>query len=146
MATTFARTPPIWFYLVAIVIVLWAGMGCYMCYQQFLHGADAMPNATAYDHRLMASLPAWYNPVYAVAVGTGLLGGLSLLIRRAFARPLFVVSLIAAVVQFGYLFATTDIVAVKGAGVVLPFPIIIIAIAAGEIWLAGHAQERGWIH
>ena len=65
--------------------------------------------------------------------------------RSATARVLFIVSLIAIMVQFGYLFAATDLLAVKGAGVVLPFPIFITVIAGVQVWFAGVARRRGWI-
>ena len=103
-----------------------------------------MGPATDYQRTLYAGLPVWYNAVYAVAVGTGLLGAVALLARSTLARPLFVISLIAVVVQFGWLFATTDIIAHQGAATV-GFPLFIAAVAAFEIWFARHAQRRGWI-
>lgn len=139
------RRAPVWFKLVAVALTAWGMLGCYACLMQFLHGAEAMGPATDYDRALYAALPIWYNSVYAVAVVTGFLGGLCLIVQSAMARPLFVVSLIAVIVQFGWLFATTDIIAHKGAGVVLPFPILIVLIAAFGIWLSGRALRRGWI-
>ncbi|MDQ2891744.1 MAG: hypothetical protein M3R64_01480 [Pseudomonadota bacterium] len=120
------------------------GAGCFACYQQFRLGADAMGPADAYQHALYAALPVWYNAVYAVAVGTGFLGALALLAPSALARPLFVVALIAVIVQFGWLFATTDIMAHRGVGAA-GFPLVIVAISGFEIWFARHAQRRGWI-
>jgi len=141
----FQRTPPLWFRVVGLLLLLWGAAGCYACYQQFRLGAAAMGPPTAYDLRLYASLPVWYNAVYAVAVGTGFLAALALLARSVLARPLFAISLVAILVQFGWLFARTDIVAVKGAAKVLPFPILIALVAAYGIWLTGLARRRGWI-
>jgi hypothetical protein len=145
MALSFARTPPLWFYIVAALITLWGAMGCYACYLQVTLGAEAMGPATDYDRALYASLPGWYNLVYAVAVGSGLLGGIALLFRKRAARMLFIVSMIAVVVQFGFLFLMTDIIAAKGAGVVLPFPMFILAASLVEIWFAGRAGANGWL-
>lgn len=139
------KPAPVWFRIVAILLLLWGAMGVFACVQQIRLGADAMGQATDYDRALFAALPAWYNGVYAVATGAGLLGALALLFRSALARPLFIVSLIAVIVQFGWLFVTTDIVAAKGAATVLPFPIFIIAVAAVQVWLAGRAIRAGWI-
>ena len=75
----------------------------------------------------------------------GFLGALAMLARSVLARPLFVVSLIAIVVQFGWLFTQTDILAHRGVATTLPFPLVIAVIAAVEIWLADLAQRRGWI-
>lgn len=147
MATYLKQRPPAWFWIVAILFLLWGAMGCWACYQQFRIGADAWgdPANAEYNRALYAALPAWYNYVYAIAVGTALLGALALLARSAAARLLFIVSAIAIVVQFGYAFLATDLIAHKGAAAVLPFPILILVIALVEIWFAGLARRRGWI-
>ncbi len=139
------RTVPLWFRIAAVVLLLWAVIGCYTCVQQFRLGAEAMGPATDYDRRIYAGLPIWYNAVYAVAVGTGLLGALALLTRSSLARPLYAISLVAVVIQFGWLFATTDIVAVEGFGTVVPLPLIIVAMTLFGLCLAGPARRRGWI-
>ncbi|WP_298812079.1 hypothetical protein [uncultured Sphingomonas sp.] len=135
---------PTWFRVVSVVLLLWALAGCYACVQQFRLGADAMGPASDYDRALYALLPVWYNAVYAVAVGCGLLGAVALLARSVLAVPLTTLSLIGVVIQFGWLFATSDIVAVKGASTAF-FPLVIVAVAALSVWLARHARARGWI-
>ncbi|WP_375396862.1 hypothetical protein [uncultured Sphingomonas sp.] len=137
--------PPAWFWIVAVLLVLWEAMGVFSCIQQFRLGAEAMGPATNYDRALYASLPVWYNYAYAVATFGGLLGGLALLLKEARAVILFWISLIAVLVMFGYLFATTDIIAHKGAGTVLPFPIVIALVGAFSIWFATMARARRWI-
>lgn len=146
MASSFENKPPVWFWVVAVVLLLWGAMGCYACYAQFTMGADSWgdPANIDYDRALYASLPAWYNYVYAAAVGFGLLGTVALLARKAVARPLYIVSLIAVIVQFGYALLATDMVAHKGAAATVPFPVFIAAVAVFEIWLAGYATRRGW--
>lgn len=139
------RPLPLWFRVVAILLLLWGFAGCYACFQQFRLGADAMGPATDYDRRLYAALPIWYNAIYAVGVGTGLLGALALLTRSVFARPLYATSLIAVVIQFGWLFATTDIIAVRGAAQVVPFPVFILFVGIVALWLSDVARWRGWI-
>jgi hypothetical protein len=138
------RKTPVWFWMVAILLTLWGIVGCYACYLQFMLGAEAMGPATEYDRALHAGLPAWYNYCYALAVGAGLAGGIGLLLRAHWAGIAFLVSLIAAIVQFGYLFIATDIILVKGAATVLPFPILIIAVAGASMWFAVHAYRQGW--
>jgi len=144
MTNVIRRTPPGWFWLVVTLTVLWGAAGCYAFYLHITLGADAMGPATDYDRALYASMPGWYNPVYAVAVVGGLLGGLALLARKAITRPLFILSLIAVIVQFGYLFAATDLIAVKGIWTVY-FPAFIFLVALAQVWFAGLAIKRGWI-
>jgi hypothetical protein len=138
------RPAPFWFWVIAALLTFWGLIGCYACYEQLMHGPAAMGATTKYDRALYASLPEWYNYAYGVAVAAGLFGGISLLLRLGWAGLLFLVSLIAAVVQFGYLFIATDIVVKKGPVVVLPFPIFIVAVGVFAIWFAVTAYRRDW--
>ena len=140
-----ALKPRAYYYVVAVLLTVWDAIGCYFCYMQFKLGADAMGPATAYDRALFAALPGWYNYCYALAVGGATLGGIALLARSALAKPILIVSLIAIIVQFGYLFATTDIIAHKGFATVVPFPVFIVAVAVFALWFAGFAKRKGWI-
>lgn len=136
---------PAWFWIVAVVLALWGAMGVFACIQQFRLGADAMGPADDYYRALYAALPAWYNIVYAVATGMGFMGSVALLMRSRVARPFFIVSLVAVVIQFGWLFATTDMIVVRGFAVAAGFPIFILGVAVFQVWLAGLAIRRGWI-
>lgn len=136
--------PPAWFWIVAVVLLCWNLVGAFACVQQFRLGADAMGSATAYDRQLFARLPGWYNWCFAVAEVTGVGGAIAVLARRAVAVPLFVLSLIGVLVQFGYLFATSDIIAVKGVWTTY-FPLLIAAMCLLQIWAARRARARGWI-
>jgi hypothetical protein len=139
-----SKRPPAWFRVVSVALLLWALAGCYACAQQFRLGAEAMGPASDYDRALYASLPIWYNAVYAVAVGCGLLGAGTLLARSVLSIPLTFLSLLCVVIQFGWLFAATDIVAIKSGSTAL-FPLVIAAVALLSVLLARHARARGWI-
>ncbi len=142
---TFETKAPAWYYLAVLALILWDGIGCYFCVMQFKLGADAMGNATDYDRALYATLPVWYNWCYAIAVFGSVLGGIALLARAKIARPILLVALIAIVVQFGYLFATSDIIAHKGFMTTVPFPVFIVAMGVLAWWFSGLAERRGWI-
>lgn len=145
MSSDTLRSPPLRFWVIAALLAFWGAAGCYACYQQFILGPNAMGSSTKYDRALYASLPIWYNYAYALATGMGLIGGIGLLSRIGWAGLVFLVSLIAAIVQFGYLFIATDIIVRKGAGVVLPFPILIVAIGIFSIWFTVYAYRKSWI-
>jgi hypothetical protein len=141
----FVRHGPLWFRLSTVLLIAWELAGCFSCLQQIRLGADAMGSATAYDRALFAQLPGWYTPLFALSVGTGLIGAVLLFLRKAIARPFLVASLVAIVLQFGWLFVRTDIIAVKGAVEVLAFPLVIVVLALYAIWLSGHAVRKGWV-
>lgn len=134
---------PVWYRLLVGALLLWAALSAYACVTQLTAGAGAAADPA--DRALLAALPGWYWLDYAVASLGLLVGALALLLRRRLAVPALTVSLVAALIQFGWLFAMTDIIAVRGAGPVVPFPILIVAIGAFSLWLSRHARTRGWI-
>lgn len=140
--TTVPAPPPISFRIIAIVLILWGAMGCAAAWFQLGTPAETLPEP---DRTIMAGLPGWLGAVYVGAVVSGLAGGVALLLRRAIARPLFIVSLVLVVIQFGYTFFGTDLLALKSAAETVPFPLFIIAVAVFQVWYAGYALKRGWI-
>jgi hypothetical protein len=136
--------PPLWFWVVGILLLLWEAMGVFSTYQHVTVGPEAMGPATDYDRRLYASLPTWYNAVYAVATVGGLVAAIALLVRSRLAVIFAAVSLVAVVVMFGWMFLATDIVAAKGVWTTY-FPTVIFAVALFALWFARTAQARGWI-
>jgi hypothetical protein len=137
--------PPVWFWIVAGLLLLWGLAGCFSLYLHIAFGPAMNPNATDWDRAYFAALPSWFVWVYVVAVGGGLLGSGALVLRSRLAKPLYLASLAGVVVQFGYVFLGTDLLAHKSVAETVPFPLLIFAIALVQIWFAGLAARRGWI-
>lgn len=140
-----SEKPPVWFWIAVGLLLLWEAAGVFAFYAHVSINAAALAAMPAYDRQLYLSLPTWYNWVFAFAVWPALLGSLAMVMRSRFARPLFVVSLIAVIVQFGWLFGGTDLIAAKGAVETVPFPFVIFVLAVVQVWLAGVAIKRGWL-
>lgn len=138
------RTMPGWFRVTALVLVLWNLVGAYACIQQFRLGAEALGSASDYDRALYASMPVWYNWIFAAAEVTGVTGAVALLTGRRAALPLLIASLGFVVIQFGYLFAITDIIAAKGLWTIY-FPAFIATTGLVQIGLARMGISRGWL-
>lgn len=141
----FRTKPPVWFWVVAVIATLWGAMGVYAFYADITMSAAAKAQLPAYDRNLLASRPAWFPWLYGISVWSGLIGSVALLLRSAQARLLYVVELVTVVIMFGFIFAATDLIAVKGFGPAAGFPLFIFAAAAAQIWFAGFARRRGWI-
>ncbi len=140
-----SEKPPVWFWIAVGLLLLWEAAGVFAFYAHVSINAAALEAMPAYDRQLYLGLPAWYNWVFAFAVWPALLGSIAMVMRSRFARPLFVVSLIAVIVQFGWLFGGTDLIAAKGAVETVPFPFVIFVLAVVQVWLAGVAIKRGWL-
>ena len=96
--------PPAWFWVVAIVATLWACMGCASYLREVMMTPAELAAMPAAQAEMWRAMPSWLFGVFAFAVWVGLAGAVALLFRRRIARSLYVVSLIAVVVQFGYIF------------------------------------------
>ena len=141
-----ARTkPPAWFWIAAIAVALWGAMGIYAFYADVTMSAADVAKMSAYDQAFRAHQPRWSVWLYGVAVWSGLIGAILLLLRSRHAHPVFVVSLVAVVVLFGWVFVATDMIAVKGPVQAMAFPIFVAAVAVAQIRFADRSQRRGWI-
>ena len=145
MAATMFRLTPLWFRAVALLFTLWGAAGVAAFYAHVATGPDQLAAMPDYDRAYFLALPGWFVWIYGLATWGGLLGGIALLLRRRFATILFVVSLLAVVLQFGWVFAATDLIAAKGAATVVPFPLAILAVALLQVAVARHADARGWL-
>lgn len=134
--------PPVWFWVVSGILLLWGIAGCGALYGHIVYGPNM--GETQWERDYFASLPGWFNYDYALAVGGGLLGSAAMLARSRFAKLLYILSLIGVVIQFGYVFGATDLVAHKGMMTTI-FPAVIFAIAVFQIWFASTAEKNGWI-
>lgn len=144
MVTT-SSARPAWLPVVAVLLLLWNLFGIAMFFLQYTMTPDDLAKLSAEQRTLFEAMPSWLWVVYAVAVVSGALGALMLLLRKRAAVPLFWVSLVAVLVQFGYTSFPGGAVELLGAAQALPMPLTIIAIAAVQVWLARRALARGWI-
>lgn len=127
------------FIVIAIIILLWNLMGVLSFVMQYQMDLAQLARTDPAGAKIFAAMPGWLWVDYAVAVLAGTVGALCLLLRRRLATYLFALSLIAVVIQFGYVFLATDIIAMKGIVAVAAFPILIFVIAIMQ-WRYATAQ------
>ncbi len=136
---------PGWFRIVAIVLLLWNLFGVWSLWSQYTMTPEAIAALPDAQRTVWQAMPAWLWIVYALGVVGGTLGALLLLLRKRASATLFLLSLVAVVVQFGYVLFPAGGLATLGATQALPMPVVIIAVAAFSLWLARRAIARGWI-
>lgn len=129
---------PTSFFIIAVILLLWNLMGVAAFALQYGADLTELAKSDPDTARAFAQMPGWAWAVYAVAVGAGTLGAIALLLRRRIAVSLFLLSIIAVIIQFGHTFLGTDLLAVKGAGAAI-FPAVIALIGLGQ-WLYARAQ------
>lgn len=140
-----ANKPPRWYWVVAVLALLWMLFGVLAWCMDLMSDPASMTQLSDAQRQLYSSRPQWLFAVYAVAIFSGLLGAIGLLLRKRWATPLFALSLVAVVVQFAYTFFAMHAIEVLGAAQALPFPLVIFAIALALWWFSGFARKRGWL-
>lgn len=130
-----------WYWAGAISVLLFmlVGVGGYL--------ATVMTpiNQVPADQRaLMEAMPKWQTAVYAVAVWSGLVGAIGLLLRRRWAVPLLLLSLIGAIGTFLPFAVIPQVreLASESNGVAA---IIVIALCWTSFWFGRHSAQRGWL-
>jgi hypothetical protein len=118
---------PGWFWIVAIVALLWEAMGCYAYLTQISAADDVTP--------------IWISAAFAVAVWVGAAGAVLLLMRQKLARTAFAVSLVAVLVQFGGTMLIAKGVPAQG----MAMAACIVAAAVILLWFSDMAAKRGWL-
>jgi len=136
--------PPVWFWIVVVVALIWnlAGVTNYlMTVTMTAEALAALPEA---ERSLYEALPRWATASFAIAVWGGALGCIVLLVRKVFAYPILLISLIAILIQMFYNLFLSNMLEVYGVtGVILPLMVIPIGIFL--VWFARFSKSKGWI-
>jgi len=98
--TNSTNKPPIWFWIVSVIALIWNGMGV-MAYLGDAYITDEMIAELPERQQALYALdfPAWYTACYALAVFCGFLGCVFLLMKKSWAKPMFLISFIAVLGQ-----------------------------------------------
>ena len=137
--------PPTAFWIIAGVALVWNILGISIFYMQVSAPPEVLQAAySEAEYEFLSTIPAWATSAYAVAVATGVLGCILLLMRKAWAIPVFIVSVAAIIVQDAYSFVIADAIEVFGVGVVA-LPIVVLVIAIGLVFYSRSAKDKGWV-
>jgi len=133
------------FWVLGAVFLLWNLLGLFGYYTQVTMTPETMAaNFTEAQQAWLAGEPVWATAAYATAVTAGIIAAALMLLRKALALPLFIVSFVAVIVQDFNAFVLSDWKAVWGnSALYLPSVVIIICIV--EIWYTRAAKAKGWL-
>lgn len=134
--------PPKWYLPVTILALLWNLMGCAAYLMDMTISPEAVAALPAAQRAMYEARPAWAVAAYATAVWAGAGGSLGLVLKKRWATPLLLASLVALVVQDIALFGISG-AAADSTAVVLQSLVMLIAI--GLVLLARKATSHTWI-
>ena len=142
--TSYLRKPRRLFYVISSMALVWNLMGVFNYLGQVLMSDEVLASLPKDQQLLYQDVPAWVTAAFAVAVFSGTLGAVFLLLKKKIASTFFILSFVGIVTQMSYgllLDEKTDNYGPLG----LLMPLMIIAIGGYLIWYSKKAKENRWL-
>lgn len=136
--TNSLNKPPIWFWIVSVIALIWNVMGVNAYLQQAYNTESYRAMYSEEQLEIAANMPAWVTAAFAIAVFAGALGAIGLLLRKSWAVKLWLLSLLAVIVQMGYIL-------INGYVSSMLMTIMIIIFALLFVWFARKSEANGWL-
>lgn len=141
MSTEAKSKPPKVFWAVSGFGLVWNAVGVLAFIGQITMDLSQLPDA---ERLFFEAQPTWATAGFGIAVASGVLGCVALLLRKSWAAPMFLLCLGGIVVQSFHSLALSNSVEVFGPeGIILPIGIFVIAVFL--TWFAKHSEKRGWV-
>lgn len=141
MATAVRTSAPGWFRAAALLAVLWNAFGVAMYLSSVGLFGDPTAGLSEAERAVVASIPGWITGAFAIGTFAGLIGSIGLAMRKAWAQPVLIVSMIALLVLEGWILFFSGGREAFG----LAVPIMVSTGAILLAWLATHARRHGWL-
>lgn len=138
------RMTPKWYWLVAVFFLLWNLMGIVSFFTHTFISDEAMQALSVTEQNLYKSYPGWTKIVFAIAVFSGTIGTLGLLVKKKWSKYAFMISLLAIIPQMIHSLFFTDAREVYGPGTEL-MPIMVILIGFFLVWFSSYGIKKGWL-
>jgi ABC-type xylose transport system permease subunit len=137
-------SPPVWFWVISVIALAWYLMDTSAFFMRVLMTEEAIKTMPESQQHLYRDMPLWVNIVFACEVFGGTLGCISLLLKKKWALPLFVISLLGVLAQTSNIWFLTDAISAMGAPAVM-MPLVAIIIGTAMVFLAKSAIPKGWL-
>lgn len=116
------------YWLVEVLSFLWYAVGVFNYLAQAYMTDETLVSLPDEVQLYYTNLPAWVTAAFALAVFSGLLGSVGLLLRKKWASFLFFGSFFATVAQQFHSFFIQDFIEITAEQAIMPLLILIIAL------------------
>jgi hypothetical protein len=132
------------FWIVGGAALVWNLIGLVFYYSHVTMTPEALQGFAEAQQEFFNSTPMWATSAYAIAVNAGVLGSLFLLLRKVWAVPLFMLSLLGILLQNFHAFVLASGLEVWGSnGIILPAVVVVIAVAL--LMYSRATKANGWL-
>ena len=132
------------FWIIGGAALVWNLIGLFIYYQEVTLTAEALATLTDAQQAFLANRPDWATSAYAIAVTTGVLASLLLLLRKRLAVIMYAISLAAILVQDVYGFLIGNGLEVWGTPA-LGIAAAVLVIAVALLLYSRAAQAKNWL-
>lgn len=141
-------TPSLSFWVISVALMLWglAGASIYVAYffetpEEFAQTAETAANRQAYAN-YVANIPYWAIAIGIIAAATRLFGVIGLLLRRAWALPLYVISVVFFLGALFRGFVLANVSSVMS-GPHIAVEIVFLVLSIFSVWFARENKSKG---
>lgn len=135
--------PPVWYWAAAIGALLFECLGAIFYLAEVRLTPEQIATLPLDQAAMLSARPAWYYAAFGVAVWVGMAGTVGLLLRRTWAVPALLISLIAVIVQFSSVLIVPEMRNVSSDA--LLGPIVVALVCYGIFMFARLAKRSGWL-
>ena len=144
MIMNYLRKPSNLFWVISSIALVWNLMGVFNYLDQAFMTDKVLETLPKEQQILYQDVPAWVTAAFAIAVFSGTLGSLLLLLKKKNASTFFIISFLGIMGQMSYrllIDQNSDSYGPMG----IAMPIIIIAFGGYLIWYSRKANEHRWL-
>ena len=142
--TSYLRKPSSLFYVISSVALVWNLMGVFNYLGQVLMTDEVLKSLPKDQQLMYQDVPSWVTAAFAVAVFSGTVGAIFLLLKKKKSLTFFILSFVGIIVQMTHGLFISENTDNYGASVLL-MPLMIIAVGAYLIWYSKKASENRWL-
>ncbi|MGB1170109.1 MAG: hypothetical protein ACPG4G_08535 [Flavobacteriaceae bacterium] len=141
---SYQRKPTNLFWLISTLALIWNLIGVFNYLTQAFMTDEILASLPQDQQLMYQEVPAWVTAAFALAVFSGTIGAVLMLLKKKIATTFFILSFIGIISQMSYgllLDENTDSYGPMG----LLMPFMIISIGGYLIWYSKKAAEYTWL-
>jgi len=141
--TTSSTKTPTWFWVISILALIWNLLGIMGFFANVNLSPEALAQFSEAEQEIYRTTPIWVNIAFGTAVFAGAIGSLGLALRKQWAKPILILSLIGVLVQMFHAFFIVNGIEVYGIERMI-MPMVVTLISILLVWLANSVQSKEW--